>query len=160
MGSLKYKRPFYRTSTFQILIFPFFVLIYVVIKHVDGLKFWEWSTSESLAALIVGSYCGVCVWIGVFRQMYYIQIDDNRIELKNGIVGGIRKICYLDDKIECMIAYERSRTIHYVRFRSKGKVRWGRYYGIDLVDPKDLKEIISILESKGVTVITKDLKDV
>ncbi len=34
------------------------------------------------------------------------------------------------------------------------------YYGLDLVPPKDLKEIISILESKGVTVITKDLKDV
>lgn len=33
------------------------------------------------------------------------------------------------------------------------------YYGIDLVDPKDLKEIISILESKGVTVVTKDLRE-
>ena len=160
MCSLKYKRALYKTSTFQVLIFPFFVLIYVVVKHIDGLKFWEWSSSESLAALIVGLFLSVCVWIGVFRQMYYIQIYDSRIELINGIFGGIRKTCYLNDKIECMIAYERSRTVHYLKFRSKGKVRWGRYYGIDLVDPKNLKEIISILESKGVTVITKDLKGV
>ena len=56
-----------------------------------------------------------------------------------------------------MIAYNRAAITYYVKFRKKGRTKWGWYYGLDLVDPKDLKEIISILESKGVTVITKDL---
>ena len=161
MGSSKYKRPFYRTSTFQIHILPFFALIYILIKHIDALAFWEWSRSESIAALIVFAlFIGPFIYVGIFQQLYFIELSDDDFVLRNGLAGIVKIIIPLSKEYEVLVGYNKGSTVHYIMYRKSGRKRWGWFYGIDLVDPKDLKEIISILETKGVTVITKDLKDI
>ena len=154
----KYKRPFYKTETIKTSYLSWVIALCLIIVYRDAFKFWLWSTSETIAALIIGTYLGVLFRFGFCKQLYYIEIREETLALKNGILRNVSKVVSCDVKIECLIAYERTNITHYMKFRRKGQKRWGRYYGIDLVDPKDLKEIISILESKGVTVITKDLR--
>lgn len=160
MKRLEFKRPFYKAATIQTLFLPFIALVYVILAYWEALKFWEWSNSEFITALIVAIFVGILGWCGVYRQLYFIEIYEDKLVLRNGILICDFISLSFNYCATCMIAYNKSSITHYIRFGKGGNRKWGRYFGIDLVDPKDLKEIISILESKGVTVITKDLKEI
>lgn len=160
MGIFTFRRPYYKTSVVQTSVLPLIALVYVIFVYTEALKFWEWNITELFTALIVIIFVGLLFWSSVFRQLYFIEINENKLVLKNGLFGHVKILYFLEHKTECLVAYNKSAITYYIKFKEKDNKKWGKYYGIDLVDPKDLKEIISILESKGVTVITKDLKDV
>lgn len=155
----RYKRPCYQTVSIKTSYPAFAIGLILIFVYRDAFKFWQWSINEAILALIMGVYIGVLFRFGFCKQLYYIEIEEDGLIFKNGILGYLKKIYHLDSTCECLVAYEKTALVHYIKFRKKGQKRWGRYYGIDLVDPKDLKEIISILESKGVTVVTKDLRE-
>ncbi len=77
----------------------------------------------------------------------------------SGCVVGIIS-SFMEGNLMCphIINIQLSDGSNILKMRKVDKQNIFPYYGIDLVDPKDLKEIISILESKGVTVVTKDLR--
>lgn len=156
---LKFKRSFFRTATFSMHIITVALSIFMFVRYIDAFAFWRWSRSELVAALImIVFFVGPFIYGVIFQQLYFVEFYENNLLLRNGLMGIVHKEVLLESQQDVLIGYNKSSTIHYMKFRRKGQKRWGRYYGIDLVDPKDLKEIISILESKGVTVITKDLR--
>lgn len=93
-------------------------------------------------------------------SLFYVEIYDDRLVLSNGMCR-LWRISYVFSQYQyCRLEYNRGYLINIVKMRKNNDDKIFPFFGIDLVDPKDLKEIISILESKGVTVITKDLKEI
>ncbi len=153
-----FRRNYLKSSSFVIDMIPIVAMGYILIKDIKILSFWNWEKTEALVAIMTIVFF-ICPGIySLFQQLYYIEIHTCHLVLRNACVKPVRKIFPFNGKKEILIAYNRASALNYIKFRRKGQKRWGWYYGIDLVDPKDLKEIISILESKGVTVITKDLR--
>ncbi len=156
---VEYKRGFLKSSSIVIYTLPFIALVYISFRHIDALKFWLWGKTEIIVAIMVFAFCIGPFVYSLFQQLYFIEITETDLVLRNGLMYTMKKVIPIDGTHELLIVYNRASGIHFMKYRKKGKKRWGWYYGIDLVDPKDLKEIVSILESKGVTVITKDLED-
>ena len=133
-------------------------LIYILFVDLNILSISNWDKLEIQVAF--GTFVfGICPFVySLFQQLYYIEIHDCHLVLRNAFIQAVKSKIPFNSKREILIAYNRATGLNYVKFRNRGKKRWGWYYGIDMVDPKDMKEIILILESKGVTVVTKDLR--
>lgn len=119
MDIFTYRRPYYKTSAAQTSVLPLIILVYVVIVYADALKFWEWNITELMTALIVINFVGLLFWSSIFRQFYFIEINKNKLVLKNGLFDCVKISYILENKTECLVAYNKSAITHYIKFREK-----------------------------------------
>ncbi len=138
---------------------PLVFLSLILLMYYGNFAFWEWGVRECLMFFVLMIFASPCVY-SMVSKLFYIELYEDRIVLVNGVCKFWKKAYDFHQYPYCRIEYNKGLLANVFKMRKNNTDKIFPYYGIDLVDPKDLKEIISILESKGVTVITKDLKDV
>ena len=87
---------------------------------------------------------------------FYIILDEDKITVQNYFLPFIRiRRCYKDiGNIKFWLPVPSNWNVNAVEIVRKGKRRGGLFLGIIMVDPKDYAQIVSTLQSKGVTVET------
>lgn len=155
-----YKRSFLSSYRIKVFGLPFFIgCFFILFRSIDDFFAVEWTEGHWVALILCILLLGSMFYYGLLITSFYIKIRENDIEIKNGLIPVFKRLYSFDNLKQCLIEYFSGINVHYlILTNNTGDA--SMKYGLDLVDPKDLKEIISILESKGVTVITKDLKDV
>ena len=154
-----YRRSLFKSTTCKVEILPLIFLLYILSMYYENLAFWEWGGRECLIFFILVILALPSIY-SVVSLLFYIELYEDRVVLVNGIFKSWSKTYTFHQYPYCRIEYNNGYLVNIIKMRKNNIDKFFPCYGIDLVDPKDLKEIISILESKGVTVITKDLKDI
>lgn len=155
-----YKRSFLSSYRFKVFGLPFFVgLIVILATNYEALFSTEWTQGHWIALMLCVLLLGSMFYYGLLLTSFYIIIKEKDIEVVNGIIPMFKKLYSYSNLMQCSIEYFSGSNVHYLTMISNSEKK-SMKYGIDLVDTIDLKEIISILESKGVKVITKDLQDI
>ena len=154
-----FRNSFFKSSTWKVCKVPSIIFICVLLLFYERLFFWHWGGNEWLAFLLIILLISP-VLVSFLMLLFYIEIYDEKIVLVNGVFKSWRKSFLYSEYSFCRIEYNRGHLVNIIKMRKYDKDNIFPYYGLDLVNPKDLKKIISILESKGVVVITKDLKEV
>lgn len=155
-----YKRSVLSSYRIKVFGLPFFVgLIVVLAKNYESLFYIEWTQGHWIALILCVLLLGSMFYFGLLLTSFYIIIKEKDIEIVNGIIPLFKKSYSYSNLMQCSIEYFSGSNVHYLTMISNSEKK-SMKYGLDLVDTIDLKEIISILESKGVTVMTKNLQDI
>lgn len=153
-----YKRPFILSETWSTFKPSIYFGLFLLIVNYNSLAFWTWGMGEFLAFLSVTSIILPVIYVNILLMLFYIELYEDRIVLVNGILKFWRKEYLFSQYPICGIEYNRGYVTYIIKIRRHSARRLYPHCGIDMVDPRDFKEIISFLESRGVEVITKDVK--
>ncbi len=153
-----YKRSFAKTlSFFTVLGLLIFILSLAVICVYILLPLLHTFDLAHLAAFAIMLPFLLALWYYVYIGMYfYIILDEDKITVQNYFLPFIRiRRCYKDiGNIKFWLPVPSNWNVNAVEIVRKGKRRGALFLGIIMVDPKDYAQIVSTLQSKGVTVET------
>lgn len=151
-----YKRPFLEIMTFQfvidslIMIFSIWVICKYIIFSGTLVDYAAWIALGILSPGILA------VWYSIIGKYFYIILHPDRIVVQNfflpffRISRNYREI----NKVRFWMPTPGRFPTDSIEIVWTGKKRGGLFFGISMVDPKDLPEIVSFLESKGIKVDT------
>ena len=154
-----YKRSLFKSITWRVYIIPWLFHFFIWAWIFDGLAFWRWGKAGFIVFLFVISLYLPVLFTTVFLMVFYIELYDNKIILVNGILKFWRKEYLFSQYPVCGIEYNRGHITNIIKMRKQNTKGLLPYVGIDLVDPRDLKEIVSFMEQRGVVVHVKDIKE-
>lgn len=149
-----YKRPFLEIMTFQFVIDSLIMIfsIWVICKYIifSGIlvDYAAWIALGILSPVILA------VWYSILGKYFYIVLHDDRIVVQNYFLPFFRiNRSYKEiSKVRFWMPTPGRFPTDSIEIVWTGKKRGGLFFGISMVDPKDLPEIVSALECKGVKV--------
>ncbi len=90
-----------------------------------------------------------------FTRHFYVILSADKLIIKNGVYSSMRKEYLYGDVARVKIT--RGRNIHMQVFTKKDEVKVKRYC-IDVVAPKDYKELVEMIKTKGIAEETEGLE--
>lgn len=153
-----YKRPFKETITLKLVFEMFIVLLqmWFICKYFifSGLLLVAdmagWIAFGVLLFLVLAVCCSF------FVKYFFIVLHDNRIVVQNRLLPFLKLSRNYAEigKVRFWMPPPGRFPTDSIEIVWTGKKRGGLFFGISMVDPKDLPEIVSFLESKGIKVDT------
>ena len=154
-----YKRPLFKSDVVKWQMLPILLphSIYVI-TLLWGYFMLERNIGVFYIILFTSVFISPVVYIS-FKLIFYIELYDDKIILVNGILKFWRKEYLFSEYPVCGIEYNRGYITNIIKMRKHSTKGLFPFVGIDLVDPRDLKEIVSFMEQRGVVVKVKDIKE-
>lgn len=154
-----YKKPLFKSFVVRNQMLPILLLhsIYVI-TLLWGYFMLERNIGVFYIILFTSVFISPAVYIS-FKLIFYIELYDDKIILANGILRFWRKEYLFSQYPVCGIEYNRGHFTNIIKMRKQSTKGLLPYVGIDLVDPRDLKEIVSFMEQRGGVVHVKDIKE-
>ena len=90
-----------------------------------------------------------------FIWHFYVEVHTDKLVIKNGVYAALRREYLFKDIMQVKIVL--SRNIYMQVFTKVGEEK-ARRYCIDVVAPKDYKELVDMIKAKGITVETEGLE--
>jgi len=112
-------------------------------------------TTQSVWACLGCVLLGYMLFPIYFTRHFYVILSADKLIIKNGVYSSMRKEYLYGDVARVKIT--RGRNIHMQVFTKKDEVKVKRYC-IDVVAPKDYKELVEMIKTKGIAEETEGLE--
>ncbi|WP_303181907.1 hypothetical protein [uncultured Butyricimonas sp.] len=146
-----FRRSFWKTSTFKFGLLPGYVFLLLLGGYL--LYDVEMSLVECIYIIVI------CIvgFVGIIMRCFYLILTDDKLLIKNVFFPFWYKEFYYCDIKKVHIEQPGVIGFCYIQVIVQDKIRHNRKYILDFVDTKDYRQLIPMLEEKGVDVETKNL---